>query len=477
MIGYWQDWDDPTSPYIQLDQVDSRYNTVIVAFATPINGNEYQIGFTPYNVSQATFITQIQTLQSQGRKVLISIGGEGAPVSITNAVQESTFVSSVESIINTYGYDGVDIDFEGTSLSVANGSTIASPVDAPEIYLIAALKQIMKDYRAAHNKKMLLTLAPEAADVQGGMSSYGGVWGSYLPIINGLKDSLDVLQVQLYNTGSMYGLDGNVYNEGTADFIVAETEASIKGFNTAGGLFAGLPANKIAVGLPSCAGAAGGGYTDTATVHAAMNYLLGKGPKPGSYTLEQAGGYPTLEGMMDWSINYDEACSGGSYAVNFKNIFDTTTIPTTSESPYGGIPWPIPGTVQAEDYDLGGEGVAYHDTDPANLGGAFRTDGVDIETTTDIGGGYDVGYIADNEWLKYSVNITASGTYNIGFRTAGTSSSGVIRLEVDGVDVTGPVSLPNTSAYQDWVTTTVSNISLTAGLHTIRLFVITVDLI
>ncbi|HTB99596.1 MAG TPA: carbohydrate-binding protein, partial [Ferruginibacter sp.] len=472
LLGYWQDWDDPTSPYIQLDQVDPRYNTVIVAFATPINGNEYQIGFTPYNVSQATFITQIQTLQSQGRKVLISIGGEGAPVSITNAAQESTFISTVESIISTYGFDGVDIDFEGTSLSVTNGSTITSPVDAPEIYLIAALKQIMQDYRAANNKKLLLTLAPETADVQGGMSSYGGVWGSYLPIVNGLKDSLDVLQVQLYNTGSMYGLDGNVYNEGTADFIVAETEASIKGFNTAGGLFAGLPASKIAVGLPSCVTAAGGGFTDTATVRAAMDYLLGKGPKPGSYTLEQTGGYPTLAGMMDWSVNYDNFCSNNSYAVNFQNIFNTPIVPVP-ETPYGGVPWPIPGTVQAENYDNGGQGVAYNDSDPTNDGGQYRTtEGVDIEASTDIGGGYDVGWTVAGEWEKYTVNVTASGTYNVGFRTASTSSSGIIRLEVDGIDVTGPVSLPNTSDYQDWVTTTVSNINLTAGIHTIRLFII-----
>jgi|GEM_PF-301752 len=471
LLGYWQNWDDPASPYIQLDQVDPKYNNVIVAFATPVTGTTYQIDFTPYNVSQATFISQIQTLQSQGRKVLISIGGEGPVVSLTNAAQKATFISTVETILNTYGFDGVDIDFEGASLSVSGG-TIAAPTDAAEINLIAALKQIMQDYRAAHNKKMLLTMAPEAADVQGGMSAYGGIWGSYLPVINGLKDSLDVLQVQLYNTGSMYGIDGGVYTEGTADFIVAETEAAIKGFSTAGGLYGGLPANKVAVGLPTCAGAAGGGFTDTATVHAAMNYLLGKGPKPGSYTLQQPGGYPTLEGMMGWSINYDKICSNDSYATNFQNIFSTTT--PVSETPYGGTPWPIPGIVQAENYDNGGQGTAYNDADAANQGGQYRTtEGVDIETTTDAGGGFDVGYTSNGEWLKYSVNVTASGTYNIGFRTAATSSTGVIRLEVDGVDVTGPVNLPNTGDYQAWVTTTVSNINLTAGLHTVRLFIIT----
>ena len=49
----------------------------------------------------------------------------------------------------------------------------------------------------------------------------------------------------------MYGVDGGIYTQGTADFIVSQTEAVIKGFNTSGGAFAGLPANKIAVGLPN----------------------------------------------------------------------------------------------------------------------------------------------------------------------------------------------------------------------------------
>ena len=469
LLGYWQNWDDPTSPFIPLDQVDPKYNNVIVAFATPINGNEYQIGFTPYNTTQATFITQIQTLQGQGRKVLISIGGEGAPVSITSTAQEAIFVSTVDSIINTYGYDGVDIDFEGTSLSISGG-TITAPVDAPEIYLIAALKQIMQDYRAAHGKKLLLTMAPETADVQGGMSAFGGVWGSYLPIINGLKDSLDVLQVQLYNSGTMYGLDGNVYTVGTADFIVAETEAAIKGFTTAGGLYAGLPASKVAVGLPSCVTAAGSGFTDTATVHAAMNYLLGKGPKPGSYTLEQAGGYPTLEGMMDWSINYDKFCSNDSYAVNFDNIFDTTTVPTTTETPYGGTPWPIPGTIQSEDYDNGGQGTAYNDSDPTNDGGQYRpTEGVDIEASAD--GGFDVGYTVAGEWLKYTVNVVTPGIYTMQSRVAANSATGAFHVNMDATNISGSVVVPNTGGFQYWQTINTTTTYLTAGQHVMTVFI------
>src|SRR6185369_8430676 len=156
----------------------------------------------------------------------------------------------------------------------------------------------MSNYYAVHNRRLILTMAPETAFVQGGQSAYGGIWGAYLPVIHALRDSIEILHVQLYNSGSMYGIDGNIYNQGTADFIIAETEAVIHGFNTSGGTFAGLPANKVAVGLPACSDAAGGGFVDTATVKAAINYLRGTGPRPGTYILNQSSGYPDLRGMM-----------------------------------------------------------------------------------------------------------------------------------------------------------------------------------
>ncbi|MCY7330292.1 MAG: T9SS type A sorting domain-containing protein, partial [Saprospiraceae bacterium] len=161
------------------------------------------------------------------------------------------------------------------------------------------------------------------------------IWGAYLPVIHALRDSLDILQVQLYNSGSMYGIDGGIYTQGTADFIVAMTEAVIRGFNTAGGAFAGLPANKVAVALPSCPSAAGGGYTSPAVVASAINYLRGVGPKPGTYTLVQAGGYPDLRGMMTWSVNWDKVTSCNAttyeYAQSFQNIF-ATQLPVTLTS-------------------------------------------------------------------------------------------------------------------------------------------------
>jgi chitinase len=333
LVGYWQNWNDGNAPYIQLDQIDSRYNIIEVSFAVPQAGTDYKMEFIPDQVSQSTLITQIQTLQSQGRKVLISIGGATAPVSLDNISERDTFIATMNGIINTYGFDGMDIDLEGSSLSTSGG-TISNPVEAHVINLIDAIKQIMSDYYSAYNKRLLLTMAPETAFVHGGQSAYGGIWGAYLPVINALRDSIEILQVQLYNSGSMYGIDGNIYTQGTADFIVAMTEALIQGFNTAGGMFAGLNPTQIAVGLPACTNAAGGGYTDPLVVKSAMDYLRGTGPQPGSYTLQQTGGYPTLRGMMTWSVNWDGVNTCGpadEFAENFETIFNIPTAVTQND--------------------------------------------------------------------------------------------------------------------------------------------------
>lgn len=334
LIGYFHNWQDLNAPYIQLDQIDARYNIIDIAFAVPQFGTSYKMEFAPDLVSQATFISQVQTLQGQGKKIIISIGGATAPVSLNNSAERDTFVSTMTNIITTYGFDGIDIDFEGSSLSITGG-TISAPIDQPIINLIDAVKQIMANFYATNNHRLLLTMAPETAFVQGGQSAYGGIWGAYLPVIDALRDSLEILHVQLYNSGSMFGIDGAIYTQGTADFIVAMCEAVIQGFSTSGGLFAGLPASKIAVGLPACSMAAGGGYTDTATVKAAIDYLRGNGTQPGSYTLFNPSGYPNFRGMMTWSMNWDAVATCGSsyeYAQSFQNIFGTPTAITTTAS-------------------------------------------------------------------------------------------------------------------------------------------------
>ncbi|MBK7212410.1 MAG: T9SS type A sorting domain-containing protein [Bacteroidales bacterium] len=335
LIGYWHNWNGSNAPYIQLDAIDNRYNVIEIAFATPVSLSDMTMVFSPEVVSQNVLISKIQTLQSQGKKVLISIGGANATIDLSSTANKDAFVSSMTNLINTYGFDGIDIDIEHGSSILINGGTIAAPGNIAQVHLTEAIKQIMANYRTNHSQKLFLTMAPETAYVQGGQSAFGNIWGGYLPIIDALRDSIDILQVQLYNSGSMYGIDGNIYFQGTADFIVAMTEAVIAGFSTNGGWFEGLPANKVAVGLPACESAAGGGFTDSATVKSAIEYLRGDGPRPGSYVLSNSNGYPDLRGMMTWSINWDAVSSCGNvyqYANNFEGIFITASSVSDAES-------------------------------------------------------------------------------------------------------------------------------------------------
>src|SRR6185295_7882795 len=82
-----------------------------------------------------------------------------------------------------------------------------------------------------------------------------------------------------------------------------------------------------------------------------------------------------------------------------------------SSTPFGGAAAAIPGLIEAENFDEGGEGIAYHDQTAGNAGGLYRQTDVDIAATSDTGGGYTLGYVAAGEWMKYSVSVAAAGSY------------------------------------------------------------------
>jgi hypothetical protein len=140
------------------------------------------------------------------------------------------------------------------------------------------------------------------------------------------------------------------------------------------------------------------------------------------------------------------------------------------EKPYGGTPWPIPGIIEAENYDLGGEGVAYHDLDANNQGGQYRpNEGVDIEQCSE--GGYNVGWISTGEWIKYTVSVLKTGVYKLRMRVASTSSEGIIHISFNDKDVTGEQAVPNTGAWQQWVWLDVSSVKLDSGVQIMKISV------
>jgi len=140
------------------------------------------------------------------------------------------------------------------------------------------------------------------------------------------------------------------------------------------------------------------------------------------------------------------------------------------QQPYPGPDsHPIPGRIEAEDYDVGGEGVAYHDTTPGNEGGEYRGDDVDIQSTADVGGGYNVGWGEEGEWLEYTVDVTETAEYDVQVRVASAMVSGTLHVEFDGADVTGPMSFVGTRDWQKWTSVFARRVSLTAGQHVMRI--------
>lgn len=136
-------------------------------------------------------------------------------------------------------------------------------------------------------------------------------------------------------------------------------------------------------------------------------------------------------------------------------------------SPFSGSPVAIPGKIEAENFDNGGEGVAYHDSDAQNAGGAYRTTGVDLEATTDSGGGSNVGWTSAGEWLGYTVNVTSAGTYALQARVASSGAGGTFHVEMGGSNKTGPMTIPNSGGWQSWTTLT-ATVNLGAGTQTMK---------
>ena len=141
-----------------------------------------------------------------------------------------------------------------------------------------------------------------------------------------------------------------------------------------------------------------------------------------------------------------------------------------AEGPFGGTPAPIPGTVQAENYDTGGQGVGYDVTSVHGTGNSYRSDGVDLEVTTDVGGGDNLGWTAAGQWFRYTVDVATAGSYTVTFRVAAESTIADAFHISDsaGNNLSGSIAVPDTGAWQAWTDVT-ATVTLPAGVQTLTL--------
>jgi chitinase len=325
LIGYWHNFDNG-SGFIPLRNVSTKWDLIIVSFGEPTNGaTNGTIGFTPYPTyytSTSMFTSDVAYLHSIGKKVIISIGGANGLVQLTTTSARDNFVNSVNSIISTYGFDGLDVDFENQSLVLNSGDTDPTAPTTPVIVnTISAIRSVQSHFGG----NFILTMAPETFFVQLGYSFYGGTCsgcdrraGAFLPVIYATRDILTVLQVQDYNSGPITGLDNAYHTMGGADFHIAMLDMLLAGFPVAGTgkTFPALRADQVALGIPATANA-GNGYVAPATVQQALDYII-KGIPTGSYVKHSANA-TNFRGMMTWSINWD--AYGGIF--EFSNFYRT----------------------------------------------------------------------------------------------------------------------------------------------------------
>jgi chitinase len=281
LMGYWQDFTNGATP-LTLADVPTSYNLVAVAFGDS-DSTPGQVTFSIDSglasalggYTQQQFIDDIQTLQARGQQVILSVGGQNGTITVDDATSASNFASSVYSLIEEYGFNGVDIDLE-------NG------VDPT--YMASALEQLESDVGSS----LIITLAPQTVDTQSTADDYFQLALDIQPI-------LTMINTQYYNSGTMNGCDGNLYAEGTENFITALACTELEG---------GLSPSQVGLGVPASSSAAGSGYVAPSVVNDALDCLATQ-QNCGSFVPPTT--WPGIRGVMTWSINWD-ASNGYNFA-------------------------------------------------------------------------------------------------------------------------------------------------------------------
>jgi len=293
LIGYW-------SGLGPIRDVSPQWDVIIVAFATPQRGApEGTMQYTVRGMTEQQFKDDIKYKQSQGKKVMISLGGGGLYFTLSSEASKNNFIKTVEDICEKYGFNGIDIDFETASLELDPGDTdFKHPITPSTVNLIVAMRAIHDHF----GKDFMLSLVPEGSQIPAAYPGYGGQFGSYIPLLQGIRDIISFVDTQDYNCPPIEGLDGEFYMPGSVDYHAAATELVLHGFDVGRDPkhhFDALPAEKVAIGYLNS-------DTTPEIVADSMRYLItGKSKTPTTYKLLKPGGYPKFDGAMFWTIDAD----------------------------------------------------------------------------------------------------------------------------------------------------------------------------
>jgi hypothetical protein len=360
-----------------------------------------------------------------------------APWSVVrNVTIRSNIIRHVAAVFNIAGYDDIHPSQQTTNVRIANNlvydvSTAYATPGNPANGWFAVIGNGPRDVVFDHN-----TVDNDGNDtfcLYSGTTSAGAVVSELEITNNLLRDNA-------------YGIFGGGSQEGVKSLSLYAPGSYVAG-NTIGGAAAALyPGGNL---FPS--------LTD---------WLAG-------FVNRAAGDYR----LLSTSTSRGAALDGTDAGVAFPaldaalNAAPPPPPPANAPSPFTGTPIPLPGRIEAENYDRGGDAVAYHDLTAGNSGGAYRTEDVDIKATSDASGAYNVKTVRAGEWLAYTVNIAAAGSYALGFRVASSGTGGTVHVAIDGTNVSGPIALPDTGGWTVWKTVLKTGVTLPAGVHVLTLVV------
>lgn len=148
----------------------------------------------------------------------------------------------------------------------------------------------------------------------------------------------------------------------------------------------------------------------------------------------------------------------------------TMTAVDVPQTPYQNIIASIPGVIEAENYDVAGQGFSYYDKDAENKGEEYRDDCVDI---VKAGRGYAIGYTEKDEWLEYTVNVEKTDDYLISAYVSNGGELDGFQLYVDDKKITDEYTIAQTS--EDWSVykeIRVGVTRLTKGEHLLKLLIV-----
>lgn len=309
VVGYWENW--VTDSKLTLRQTDPGWDVIIVSFMLTDSTNShcyFSPDYSLYPGGDEAFIEDIKFCQSRGQKVLISYGGAiGYSLTLDTEAQRDDFYTSCRDIIAYYGFDGFDIDIEQCIISNDGETSMLSPTKPMNVNLIYICRALA-DY---FGEDFILTMAPEHPYVQGGAYWWGGwkgIWGAYLPLLQGVRDILTFVHPQLYNNPFTDYPAG--YQQYDVETYIFATELLIEGFDTPiGERFDGLRPDQVVLGVLTVNGSSSDNGELTADEYGEILRAL----------LED---YPDFRGAMTWSINGDKK-SGGKFLTVMRGIIDS----------------------------------------------------------------------------------------------------------------------------------------------------------